>query len=308
MSVRGNDGGVCVYAPSTIVTVTVEEGDDEDEIHFHAGGQGFWIARQLGRLGVSTTLCSVFGGESGRVAQKLVEAEPLDVRAVASAFPSGAWVHDRRGGDRTSVAEMPGQALDRHVADELFGATLATAIGLGACVLAGPHRPNVVPADHYRRLASDLRTNGATVVADLSGGELRAALEGGVDFCKVSEEDLTRTPELVVDDDQLATLHRVADAGAANVAITRGERPLIALIGGEPVRVRAPEVETVDHRGAGDAFTAVLTATQHWGIDWREGLRWGVAAGSLTVIRRGLATADRRELHQLLGRIEVEPF
>ncbi len=32
--------GVCVFAPSTIVTVTAEAGIDGDEVHFHAGGRG----------------------------------------------------------------------------------------------------------------------------------------------------------------------------------------------------------------------------------------------------------------------------
>ena len=43
---------VCVFAPAPILTVTVEAAEDErEELHVHAGGQGFWVARMLGVLG-----------------------------------------------------------------------------------------------------------------------------------------------------------------------------------------------------------------------------------------------------------------
>jgi 1-phosphofructokinase len=301
-------GGVCVFAPSTIVTVTVEGGDHHDEVHFHAGGQGFWIARLLARLGVPTTLCTVFGGESGRVARALVEAEQIHVRAVGSDAANGAWVHDRRSGERRQVAELPGEPLSRHVIDELFGATLTTALDAGICVLAGPQRRKSIDAEIYHRLAADLRANGVEVIADLSGDELIAALAGGVDFCKVSDEDLFRTEGFVDETDPVRALHALREAGAAHAAITRGADPLLALLGDDPVEVRAPALHVVDHRGAGDAFTALVAATQYWGLEWSDGLRWGASAGALTVVRRGLATADRREIHRLLSRIEVNPL
>ena len=56
-------------------------------------------------------------------------------------------------------------------------------------MLTGPQE-DVVPNDMYRRLALDARRNARFVVADLSGGRLEAALEGGVDLLKVSDEEL----------------------------------------------------------------------------------------------------------------------
>lgn len=298
---------VTVFAPSTIVTVTVERGDPVEEVHFHAGGQGFWIARLLARLGVPTTMCTVFGGESGRVARSLVEVEDIDVRAVGSGQSNGAWVHDRRSGERRSVAESPARPISRHVVDELYGAALASALSSGICVMAGPHGSGSIGADVYQRLAHDLSSNGVVVIADLSGPELVAALRGGIDFCKVSDEDLAETPGFGPVDDPVASLRRLQDAGARNVAITRGERGLVALIEGEAVEVRSPKLEVVDHRGAGDAFTALVGAAASWGLGWRDAIRWGASAGTLSVTRRGLATPDRREIHQLLERIEVAP-
>lgn len=307
---RGREvNGVCVYAPSTIVTVTVEgRGTDTPEIHFHAGGQGFWIARLLGRLGVPTTLCTIFGGESGRVARTLAEAEPIDVRGIETDQPNGAWIHDRRSGERRSVAEAPGGPVSRHAADELYGAALAAALRAGRCVLAGPHRPSLVPSSHFERLATDLRANDVEVIADLSGDDIVAALAGGIDFCKVSAEDLAVTDGLDDLVEPVETLRALQRAGARNAAVTRGGQGMFVALGDEAFELRPPKLQAIDPRGAGDAFTATVAAARSWGLDWSDAVRWGTCAGALTAVRRGLATADRREIHQLLDRVEVHPL
>ena len=42
------DATVMVVGLSPVLAITVEPGD---EIHLHAGGQGFWVAGMRGRLG-----------------------------------------------------------------------------------------------------------------------------------------------------------------------------------------------------------------------------------------------------------------
>lgn len=302
--------GVCVFAPSTIVTVTIENSTDEareSEVHFHAGGQGFWIARLLGRLGVPTTICTVFGGEAGRVASTLVEAEPIEVRAVRRQESNGCWVHDRRTGERRVVADVAGAALGRHETDELVGAAIATALRHGICVLTGPQHPGLIDASHYGRMITDLRANGVEVIVDLSGEPLRSSLGAGVDFCKVSDEDLTATDVSPASAHPLDGLGWLREQGARRAVITRAEHPAVALVDGDAFDVVTPQFQVVDHRGAGDAFTALVAAARYWGLDWDDAVRWGAAAGALTVLRRGLATADRKEIHQLLDRIDLRP-
>ncbi|MFE5410358.1 hypothetical protein [Microbacterium sp. NPDC056569] len=69
---------VTIFAPSPTLTVTVEEHDDEPDIHLHSGCQGVWQARMLRRLGWITL-----------TGLDPVSHVPLDVaRAAASARPS----------------------------------------------------------------------------------------------------------------------------------------------------------------------------------------------------------------------------
>ena len=66
---------------------------------------------------------------------------------------------------------------------------LVEALDADVCVLCG-RAGTLLPADTYRRLASDVRANGKPVVADLAGETLNVTLTGGVTVLKVSHEEL----------------------------------------------------------------------------------------------------------------------
>src|SRR5207248_4515179 len=98
---------VMVFGPSPILNVTVERrGGDEDDVHLHPGGQGFWIARMLAALDVPVTLCGCFGGETGTVVRGLIGQIGTDLRAVQVESENGASVFDQRSG-----AGQPSAAL-----------------------------------------------------------------------------------------------------------------------------------------------------------------------------------------------------
>jgi len=301
-----------VFAPDPLLTVTVEPGNDRDEIHLHAGGQGFWVAQMIANLGVDVALCGPFGGETGRVVHSLVERNGITVRSIGTAGSNGAYIHDRRDGDRVAVAETPPDPLGRHELDDLYGAALVAGLEARVAVLAGPGpwATPVVPADTYRRLAGDLRANGTPVVADLSGEPLARALEGGVTVLKASHEDLAadgRLPggEAGDEGEVLAAMRRLRREGADHVLVTRAEEPALALVDGTALSLRPPALAVVDHRGAGDSMTAGLAAGLARGLDLRDALRLGAAAAGLNVTRRGLATGERREIERLAGHVEL---
>jgi 1-phosphofructokinase len=302
-----------VFAPDPLLTVTIEAGaEGGDEIHLHAGGQGFWVGRLIAALGVPVSLCGPFGGETGRVARLLIEQAGLALRAVETAGSNGAYVHDRRGGERIRVADTGPHALSRHEVDELYGAALVGGLESTVCVLGGPGPwdPPILPADVYRRLAGDLRANGRLVVADLRGEPLDCALEGGLTVVKLSHDELVE--EGRADDNTvealLPAMARLRDSGADHVLVTRAEDPALVLAGDEIFEVVPPPLEAVDHRGAGDSMTAGLAAGMARGQDFEEALRLGAAAGGLNVTRRGLATGDRREIERLAAHIELRPW
>jgi 1-phosphofructokinase len=300
-----------VFAPDPLLTVTIEAGGEGDEIHLHAGGQGFWVAQMIANLGVEVSLCGPFGGESGRVVRSLIDQDAgIRIRSIETAGSNGTYVHDRRDGERITVAETPPDPLGRHELDDLYGAALLGGLESSVAVLGGPGpwEVPVLPPDTYRRLTTDLRANGKVVVADLSGEPLSCALEGGLSLVKVSHEELMADGRVdeAGEEELLEAIWALHRQGADNVIITRAEEPALALVEEKIVKVRPPVLSVVDHRGAGDSMTAGVAAALAKDLDMLAALRLGAAAAGLNVTRRGLATADRREIERLADHIELE--
>ncbi len=298
-----------VFAPAPVLTVTVEARGVEAEVHFHAGGQGFWQARMIAALGVPVTLCGSFGGESGFLVRTLVEREGVGVVAVEVAADNPAYVHDRRDGSREPVVETRPIPLSRHEVDDLYGAMLAEGLESDVCLLGGTTKAGeAVSADVYRRLATDLGANGRMVVADLAGDYLEAVVGAGLTVLKVSDEELVaggRAKSTDIDD----VLDAVDDLchAARLVVVSRADEPGIAAVDGELVEIVGPRLEAFDPRGAGDSMTAGIAASLALGRDASTALRLGTAAGALNVTRRGLATGERADIERMAGHVELRP-
>ncbi|GAA5116785.1 1-phosphofructokinase family hexose kinase [Pseudonocardia adelaidensis] len=92
---------VVVFAPSPLLTVTLEERAGRPDIHVHAGGQGVWQARMISAFDVPVVLCAALGGEPGDVLAHLLPGEGVQLRAVRVQARNGGYVHDRRTGSRS---------------------------------------------------------------------------------------------------------------------------------------------------------------------------------------------------------------
>lgn len=299
---------VCVFAPSILVTVTVEAGGEEfDDIHFHLGGQGYWIARLVRELGERPILVAPVGGEAGRVVRGLVRADGMDFAPVTTEGPTAAYIHDRRDGERLQLAEARSPDFGRHEADDLFAKTLQHAVGASLCVITGRRPTDTLPADFYRRLGVDLAAAGVRTVGDMHGEELDAYLNGGhLGILKVSDEDLMADGRLEGEDD--VAEWRVVDdlnaAGAEAVVVSKADGAR-ALFKDVRYRARSPEFEVVDSSGAGDSMTAALAVSMVRGLDPEETLRLACAAGSANVIRHGLASSPAELIARLTPLIDV---
>jgi 1-phosphofructokinase len=299
-----------VFAPAPVLTVTIEQPADAQELHLHAGGQGIWQTRMLASLGATVTLCAAIGGEVGGILGRLLSNEEVTLRAVVRQAGNGWYVHDRRGGRREAIAEDPGAPLARHDLDELYNVALAEGLRASVSVLSGPAHPSVVASDVYRRLATDLTANGGRVIADLCGEYLDAALSGGVAFAKVSHEQVIRDGRAGGDglDELAAAAYRLRADGAEAVLISRADQPAIALFEDRAVLVHGPRLQAADPAGAGDSLTAGVAAVLARGGGLDEGIRTGTAAGALNVTRHGLGTGKADAVQELMDRVRLTPL
>lgn len=299
-----------IFAPAPTLTVTVEDHPDGSDVHVHAGGQGVWQARMLRRLGADVTMCSVLTGETGRVLLHLLRDEGLKVVAIEREGRGSAYVHDRRGGQRVAVVEEEGDPLGRHELDELYGAALDAGLAAQLAILSGPAGQRALPPDTYRRLAADLREGGGRVIVDLAGERLDAALAGGVDVLKVSDEELLADRRLTTASVPalLRAMRELHAHGARTVIVSRSEQPLILLDEQGFLEVTPPELQVADTRGAGDSLTAGVAAAMARGESPRDAVTLGAAAGALNVTRHGLGTGDAGAIARLREAVAVRPL
>jgi 1-phosphofructokinase len=306
---------VCVFGSSFFLTVSIEktrDGGSGDELHFHPGGQGFWIARMLGHLGAEAVLVAPAGGESGDVLRGLTPSWGVDLHAVRTSDDSPAYINDRRGGEREEVARSAMPTLDRHEIDDLYGRVLEGAAEARVCVVTGRFPGDPLPLSFYERLGADLKSVGATAVGDLHGDELKAFLRGGpLHTLKISDEEAAAdgdTGENAPLEERVECARKLLRKGAARVVVSSATGPTLLVEAERALRASMPTLKAVDHRGAGDSMTAALAFAAVRGLDAEASLRLACAAGAANVTRHGLGNADAELVQSLAERVEVEPI
>jgi 1-phosphofructokinase len=305
-----SDGRVAVFAPSPLLTITIEPGSERPEVHLHAGGQGLWVARLAATLGSEAVLCCALGGEPGRVLRGLIETDLITLRTADARTPNGVYIHDRRGGSRAEVVSVESHPLARHASDELYGIALASGLDADLALITGCRPPDLLQADIYRRLVRDLRANKRVAIADLTGPPLEATLEAGVELLRLSAEEMVREGHAASDapSELLAAADRFHREGARNVLVSRATAPAL-LIGAaadsKQIELEGPTFEPLDHTGAGDSMFAATGVGLARGMDMLDALKLGMAAGALNVTRRGLGTGTRQEIERLASYVEA---
>ena len=300
---------VAIFAPHPLLTVTLEqEGPGREQVHFHAGGQGVWVARMAACLGAEPVLCGFRGGESGELLSGLLGRLIDQLRLVSTVSASGCYVTDRRSGERQLLTRALSDPPSRHELDELFSITCAEAIADGWLVVTNPMPGEALPLEIYRDLISDARASGCRTLVDLSTPRLDSALRGEPDLVKLNDWELAefvRGP--VSEPSQLrAAAQRLCDQGARAVIVTRGELPGLVLAGERAWALTPPRLKRGFREGCGDAMMGALAATWAQGEDFERAVVVGAAAGAANFLRHGLGSASREVVEQLVESVVLE--
>jgi 1-phosphofructokinase len=304
---------IAVFAPNPLLTVTIErEGAERDSIHFHAGGQGVWVAQMAATMGAAPTLCGLLGGESGELLGPLI-ARALGIahaRLVRTAGANGCYVVDRRSGERQLLAMGVSEPPSRHELDELLSSTCARALSCGWLVATDPFPGDCLPIEVYRDLVADTRAGGCRALVDLSSPRLESALRGEPELVRINDWQLAEwvrgpvsTPELL-----LQAARQLQAQGARRVIITRGELPSLVVEETQALMLSPPRFEHGFREGCGDSMMGALAAALARGESFDRALVLGAAAGAANFLRRGLGHATRETVDELADAVMLEPW
>jgi 1-phosphofructokinase len=305
---RGGRPRVAIFGPSPTLTVTVERrANSEDELHFHPGGQGVWVARMVATLEAEPILCGLVGGEAGPLLRTLLGGLPGKLRLVESAGGTTSYLTDRRSGARKLLASDLAKPPSRHEIDELFSSACATALESDVLVVCNPFPGEILPLPIYKDLVSDVRSNGVPVLADLSSPRLDSALEGGPDLVKLNDWELAEFVKGPVDSPERlrAAAERLREGGAQAALVTRGPSPALALRGDEAVMVSPPQFQRGSREGCGDTMMGAIAAAWARGLDWQRMLTLGAAAGAANFLRHGLGTGSAPVVEELAAQVRL---
>jgi len=302
---------VAVFAPHPLLTVTLErEGAEREQVHFHPGGQGVWVARMAAALGAEPVLCGFLGGESGDLLGGLLARLIGERRLVDTASASGCYVTDRRSGERQVLTCTLSDPPSRHELDELFSITCAEAIADGWLVVTNPMPADALPLEIYGDLVADARAGGCRTLVDLSTPRLDSALRGRPDLVKLNDWELAefvRGP-VAASAELRAAAQRLLDQGAGAVIVTRGERPALVLTGTSAWWLTPPVITRGFREGCGDAMMGALAATWAQGESFERAVVTAAAAGAANFLRHGLGSASRDVVERLVDSVALEPL
>lgn len=307
-----NEPAVALFAPHPLLTVTIEaEGPQRQSIHFHAGGQGVWVAAMARCMGARPILCGLLGGEPGALLRPLIaQAVGSATHLVGTAGASGCYVVDRRRGERELVAMSLSDPPSRHELDELCSLAISHAAQCGWLVVTNPMPAEALPLEVYRDIVADAHAGGARTLVDLSPPRLDSALQGEPDLVKINDWELAEFvygpvsgPELL-----LAGARRLQERGARRVIVTRGEQPALVLQEQGAWWLTPPRFEHGFREGCGDAMLGGLLASWAGGESFEQALRVGAAAGAANFLRRGVGHASREVVEQLVKAVTLEPW
>jgi ribokinase len=249
-----------------------------------AGGKGLNQAIVARRAGAEVVYCAPLGRDA-----------PADVILERLGREGLARLHLQRVAvptDESLICIAPSgenaivsTAAAAHALDEAAGAPVLAMLRAGDLLLMQGNLTRAITAFCLERArAAGTRTmlNPAPIAFDYDG------LWPAVDIAVVNEVE---SALLTGERDPRAAAEALRREGVETVVTTLGPEGARLVDDQGERHVPASQVEVVDTTGAGDVFCGVLAAALETPLDWEAALRWAVAAASLSVTRRGTASA-----------------
>jgi ribokinase len=257
------------------------------QVLYFPGGKGANQAVAAAKLGASTALIGRLGTDAfGQQLRTFLAAQGVDLALVKDTayIHTGTAVITVADADNTIVVVPGANAL---VSGEDVAAPV---LAKGDVAVSQFEIPQATIGAFFRRA----RAAGATTIlnpapAMACGPELLEL----VDILILNETELGfLAGTTLADTDAPARFIEAArrlPTGAEKICVTLGKRGVLALVGGEPLRIAGRAVKAVDTTGAGDCFVGALAAQLANGKAIRDALDYANAAASICVQRMGAA-------------------
>ncbi len=276
-----------------------------DTPRYDPGGGGINVARAVHAFGGDALAIFPAGGAAGELIQRLLDQEGVAHRAVAiTGFTRESLSVEERESGKQYRFILPGPEIGRTDQKRCLD-ELATAAPKAAYIVASGSLPLGVADDFYRRVADLAKSHGKRLILDTSGAALKQAGHGFY-LLKPSLRELEDLTGHVIRSER-----EEEEAARALIEEGRSEIVVLSLGAGGAVLVSAEETERFPALpvlakstvGAGDSMLAGIVLGLTRGLQVREAVRFGMAAGAAALLGRGTQLCRREDVERLYAQM-----
>lgn len=271
--------------------------------HYDPGGGGINVARVVQALGGDSVAIYPAGGPFGDMLERILADLGLpQVRVRIAGDTRESFTVDETGSGQQYRFALPGPVLSQAEQQACLDAIAALDPAPDYLVLSGSFPPGV-EVSFFDRMAALARRLGARLVFDCSGEALQyAASRGGIHLLKPSLNELSTLMgrPIVGAAEQDAALRTLIAQGAAEIVVLSlgGEGAVLASKAGIE-RFPAMDVPVRSAVGAGDSMVGAIALALARGRSLHDAVRYGVAAGSATIMQPGTELCRVEDVERL---------
>jgi 6-phosphofructokinase 2 len=163
--------------------------------------------------------------------------------------------------------------------------------------------PEGLASDFIEQLLAIAHEKGARSVLDTSGAALEQAVKsGGLYLIKPSLSELGHlVGEEITQPDQLARItgNLIDNGQCETLMVSMGAQGALLATRDKLERLHAPNVKKISTVGAGDSLLGAMLLKLSEGASVSEAARYGVAAGSASIMRSGTGLCGKADTDQL---------
>ena len=162
--------------------------------------------------------------------------------------------------------------------------------------------PNTLPKNIYETILERLKNKGIEFIVDAEKDLLLNTLKYNPLLIKPNHHELGEIFGVEINDFDKALIYakKLQDMGAQNVMVTLGDKGAVLICkDGETHTQTAPQGDVISAVGSGDSAIAAFIAEYSSGGDYKNCLKYAVAAGSATAFSDALAT--KNDIVKLMG-------
>jgi 1-phosphofructokinase family hexose kinase len=271
-----------------------------------AGGKGINVSRVAARLGHPTVAMGFVGGRSGQDIVDLLEAEGVRTwfSHLHKATRINAIIQDDSG--QQIRISGPGASVTKaqvaHLEESIFDLRTPDFLLLSGSL------PKGMPKHFYLTTAKKAILDGAKVIADADGEELKKAVEAGVYLIKPNQYELGRLTgvEIRSVDDVIKAAQQPLNQGVEVVICSLGPDGAVLVTKDEAWQAIPPVVKVDSAVGAGDSLVAGVLVAKAEGQPWDEILRLGVACGTATATTPGTSLCFADTIEEIKPRVRLQ--